>query len=536
MADVTLELRFADGGLIGVVEGNGISWQELERDAGSGTVTVPLTAPSPILSNLIKPDRIVRVLLDGAPVWEWLTRPLQRALADEQGGYITVSGPGARALLDIAMVYAVGACYLTEQRERVLGYQDVAYDTSAHPLAWSHGTQGSNPFDDQGEGGPRPHGWPVVAANAHLIWSPPPASHPIPGGHPNAAAAGVNLLWSPIFPIAASSDYLLLICADDEYDVWINGMKIGESRGAFRWRGFETYPMILCPGNYRIAVRGNNLDRTEPTGVPQSPAWVLAALCESTGAGDIITVAHATSTAWRVLAYPAGMVGLTPGHIIRILLAEATARGPTKLANVTLAFTDTHDSAGLPWALQLEIPVEVDRTSITAVLESIEAFGFDARMAPNLVLHVWNARGTDRTGTVTLNRLGNASSWSRDNAVANVLRSEGPNGPVESTHPDSINREGRYEAFYELDEMGVEAVRQRQVAGLEDILDGYEVGNVQVADEDGPSPYDAFEWGDTITTVDALAVPAAHRVSGWLGSVDNDNGALVWTVATVVQP
>lgn len=614
---VTLQLLEADGTDHGTLAGQAISWEEGERVDGRGTVTVELGHA--LLSELIKPDRIVRCKINGSGVFEWLTRPAQRSLSDQQGGRVTISGPGTKALLGIAKVYAFGGCALNDVRERVLGWQDNNFSTAAKASAHSNGTWRSKPFDTI-----RPDEFPVD--NAELI-------SPAAGARP----AGPTLMWSPTFNVTADTDYVLCISADDEYDVYIDGMKVGESRGPWNWTGYEAYPVTLCAGTHRIAARLNNLDRPNAA---TNIAWLIAALApaaadglpaaqnqqwevdvggatagtftlklsgwsvtgiaynasaqdvkdalvnnigfldatqidvtgsgtgadpwviELTGSlanmpgtlsgdgssltGGTLTINETqhggsapsiirTTDAWKVQEAPSGVVGLTPGEVIRILLEEAQARGDTKLDNVTLGFTDANDSDGNAWTSQVEIPVEVDRTSILQVVQQIERLGFDTRMATGLVFDGWNNRGADLTATVTLDKLGAGSSWSADGFLANVLRSDGPDGPVESPNAGSVTAEGRYEEFFELAEMSEEAIQARQEAALDDAEDAYQEASLEVAEEDGPMPYSDYEWGDLVTCADLLDAAVSQRVAGYALRVADRNGALTATTKTVVQ-
>lgn len=515
---VTLRLLDYAGALIGALNDvNGVSWEEKERAEGGGRLTAPVGHP--LAGELVKPDRVVQVSIDGTPVWEWLTRPISRKLADEQGGMIDVAGPGVRALLDAAKVYAIGGCTLDEQRERTIGYPDPNYNSLWLPNVVSAGTVASNPFDT-----PRPEDWPDPISHARYI-----------GAGTGNVPPGDVLLFSPFFTLDEGADMLLHVSADDEYDVWVNGMRIGQSRGPYRWRGFDVYPLLMCAGTYRIVMRIHNLDRTEATGQPNSPLWGLAALTTATGAGEIDTVRLVSDLSWRRYAYPTGMVGLTPGHAVRVLLAEAQARGFTKLDMVTLGFTDAADSAGVPWGQQVEIPVEVARTSLGEVVTAIERLGFDVRMSPGRRLDMWVSRGQDRTGNVSVTRLGAGSVWRRDNVIANVLLSEGEDRPVETSDATSVGAEGRYEAFYALEAHNDAALRDRQRTGLEDTVHGYEEATFQVADEDGPSPYADYVWGDVIAGPDLVGATADQRVAGWRADVDDDNGSVVWNVSAVKQ-
>lgn len=518
MTVVAAQLQYAWGQAIGNLDGvAGVSWEEKERAEGGGRLTVPVGHP--LAGELTRPDRIVSVAVDGTPVWEWLTRPISRKLADEQGGMIDVAGPGVRALLDAAKVYAIGGCTLDEQRERTIGYPDPAFDASGLPNVASAGTVASDPFDT-----PRPEDWPDPIMHARYI-----------GAGVGNVAPGDVLLFSPFFTLASGEDMLLHVSADDEYDVWVNGMRIGQSRGPYRWRGFDVYPLLMCPGTYRIVMRIHNLDRTEATGQPDSPLWGLCALTTATGAGEIDAVTLVSDLSWRAYAYPSGMVGLTPGHAVRLLLAEAQARGDTKLDYVTLGFTDTHDSAGVAWGQQVEIPVEVARTSFGEVVTAIERLGFDVRMSPGRVLDMWVQRGQDRTADVAVTRLGSGSVWRRDNEIANVLLSEGEDRPVETADAASVAAEGRYEAFYALEAHNDAALRDRQRTGLEDTVHGYEEATFQIADEDGPNPYEHYVWGDVVSGPDLVGAAASQRVAGWRADVDDDNGAVVWNVSAVKQ-
>jgi hypothetical protein len=86
-------------------------------------------------------------------------------------------------------------------------------------------------------------------------------------------------------------------------------------------------------------------------------------------------------------AYPTSPPGFTPGAIIRILLEEAQARGA--LADVTLGFTDSVDSASASWPVSPDVVFRVGLDGLSMLRQLAETY-VDALMAPDaLRLDAW---------------------------------------------------------------------------------------------------------------------------------------------------
>jgi hypothetical protein len=140
-------------------------------------------------------------------------------------------------------------------------------------------------------------------------------------------------------------------------------------------------------------------NQADPTDYNPTGLALRAYRCNS--AGKPLGSAEAvTSTSWKVCAYPPWAPGMTPGEVMRHVIAEAQARGA--LTGVTLNFDDTVDSAGAAWPSVTDISTKIGTDYLTFFRE-MSATYFDFWMEPaSLTLWAWakDTRGT--TTSVTL--------------------------------------------------------------------------------------------------------------------------------------
>lgn len=726
---VTLHLYEPDGTLVrNLTSARSIRWSEREGTDGSGAATFRFGDPA--LADLRVPDRIVIVRIDGTDEWAWLTRKGVRILSGrnaQNGGEVEVSGPGLRKLLSAARIYPPVDCVISEDlRERTFGVPDPNFDTSGLPNAVSFGTVASQPFATV-----RPAGMPDPTAELITFSTDP---------QPECT----YYLISPDFTVDADGTYVWCSSADDEYDDWIAGMVLGQSRGAFQWEDFDPYQVYLCAGEtFRIVKKVHNLQRTLASAnftwgvgslVPASgdgkpladntivhadttatggtftlsvdgtPTGGLAhdisatnlqtALEQIVGAGNVtvsgsgqpgrdhrvevhndatggtfqllfdgqatgniahdataatvkaavealgnvgtVTVTGAgtdadpwvitvtdpaqtsftviandsltggsgttsisttqsggepdpwiiefvgtyaytpvavggdgstltggvpgapltvstiqtgsyaapiihTDTSWKVLEVGPDGAGMNFGEMFDVALTEAQSRGVSKLDHVTTSWTGPNDSGGVAWGFEYELTVPVETTSLLDLLKQGAADGYDTRLNPDLSLDVFDERGTDRTGTVTLEHadrtigVGAGSRWEWDwDEPVNVVRSFDLQGNlIETADATSVASHGRYEDWLDLEGASAPLVGFRHQVALKDGSTPYEPARWKL--RTGVVPVDDFHWGDLVGGEDISGAVEVHRVTGWDAKVDDDNGDVEWTVETVVQ-
>lgn len=145
-----------------------------------------------------------------------------------------------------------------------------------------------------------------------------------------------------------------------------------------------------------------------------------------------------------------GFPGITPGHLSRVLVDEAIARGA--LSGVTRGYSDTLDSNNQAWDVSLD-QTERAATDLLRVHERIAEVAADVWMTPLLELRMANTRGVDRSfqtddvAPVVFRPGQNAVEVAReiDTKVVNVLLIETPAGMVERSDGPSVAEHGRME-------------------------------------------------------------------------------------------
>lgn len=237
-----------------------------------------------------------------------------------------------------------------------------------------------------------------------------------------------------------------------------------------------------------------------------------------------------------------GFAGIAPGHLSRVLIDEAIARGA--LTGVVRTYTDTDDSNNAPWAVTLD-QTERAGTDLLRIHERMAATAVDVYMKPDLSLWMVNERGIDRTlqlpdtGPVILQVADSITDLERseEGSIRNALLIESPGGFLERSDGASITEHRRREAFLSLGNIsqtdGVDRaaahVFQRSANPAADIA-------TEVLDADGKRPYVDWGIGDWILFPDADNVLTKLRVRSLTVSETQDGRPrFVPELATVTE-
>lgn len=194
----------------------------------------------------------------------------------------------------------------------------------------------------------------------------------------------------------SSDESAVLYVASESALAWTSS----ESQGDH----FETVDMVLQPGQYAVAVDTQSVWNTGGTGDGIDPILVAAATIVD-GAPDTWLLAS-NETDWVACRRDADPPdneppGPTPGAMLRYLVEEVQERNCSGWANVTLGFTDTHDSYEQPWStVVVERMLRYGSDSLWSVFSALAETGeCDTWLGPDLVLHA----APKQTGpTVTL--------------------------------------------------------------------------------------------------------------------------------------
>lgn len=242
-----------------------------------------------------------------------------------------------------------------------------------------------------------------------------------------------------------------------------------------------------------VLMTGTNVSLTGGTGF-HVDEWVRGSYAEA--------IVH-TDTSWKMLAYPATAPGMTPGHILRVLIEEARARGVGVLDNFTLDFSDALDSAGTAWSSSLSFPVSLP-ADVHRVAVMLEEMGFACDVTPALALQCWNDRGGDLSAAIVLTagtaNVTNVNAQRDETAVSNVIHYRTGEGWTENIKVTSIATRGRWEAGINLDGFtsAVEADPVVQALVI-DLADPPRTTSLEIPSEATYVPYADFNLADIIS-------------------------------------
>lgn len=355
-------------------EAFGRSWQDVHN--GEGTGRVLLADDDPDLAAVAYFD-VLRFELDGATRFAAVVERKARAsiAAGEEVDEVTeVTGRGVAAVLEDGVVYPERGLDLYPFGDtRVFNFAAADLDDTgwAAPIETTIALYGRNPV-----------GWPDPAAV--FLWDRPQL---VDGD----GLAG-DMYFRHAFTAVAGMTAEVWIDADDEYDLWLDGLPLLSDRFTPDTSGTpEKARVSLSAGEHLIAVRVANLNNLKGGLI----LTVLELAADNTTVG---VVTNTGSTGWKGLAYPAAPPGFTPGAVIRLLIDEAQARGA--LAGVTTSFSDGADTSGAAWPItaDLAFPVGAD---LLAVLKQLAETYLDWHMTPNLRLDAWAERGSTSTAAFT---------------------------------------------------------------------------------------------------------------------------------------
>jgi hypothetical protein len=333
---------------------------------------------------------------------------------------------------------------------------------------------------------------------------------------------------------------LLAVLGETRNREWLEELN-GAGSGSFEIHDLdpklEADPTLLTYGNVvrfylngvlRHGFRIEAIDRVQAGPKDDADQWLTVS-----GRGPLGILEDA-------IVYPAGGVGGVPdprvftnvasGLIIRLLIAEAQARGTT-LLGVTTDFTDTDDSNAAPFTELLTLDEEVG-VDLLRIAGRHTAMAADVWMSPNLVLHYANTRGIDRTlqlvntGPVKLH-LGH-SIKELTNAevgrITNTVLIKTPAGFLERVDLASLGNYNRREGFLSLGNVSDGPTIDKTTDALfAEVADPRASSTLELIDAVGSTPYDDFEVGDWVLAPDVTGVFTKQRVRG-LSVSETDDG------------
>lgn len=320
---------------------------------------------------------------------------------------------------------------------------------------------------------------------------------------------------------------LLAVLEDTWARSWTDQLK-GAGSGTFKVRAdhpkLQANPDLLAYGN----IARFNLDEVDRFAITIEKKN----LKQAGSAGDVdrvLTVSGRGVLAKleEAVAYPQtglggnpvrGFAGIAPGHLSRVLIDEAQARGA--LTGVVRTYTDTDDSNNAPWAESLD-QTERAGTDLLRIHERMAATAADVYMKPDLSLYMVNERGIDRTlqlpdtGPVVLYIADSIVELERDEegAIRNVLLIETPGGFLERSDGPSVAEHRRREAFLSLGNISqTDGVDRAANHVFESSANPAADIGIEVLDVDGRRPYVDWGIGDWVLAPDADGAETKYRI------------------------
>lgn len=379
-------------------------WQDVLSESGAGGFV--LQNDDPDLGDIVGDGNdLVIMRYKGQAAWTMICESYKRASVDqaEEAAEATRwSGRGHLALWERMALYpsrGVGAKPVEEDRH--FDWTASVFDDSnwkppkvvclqiTAALYWNHNspaallsggaaTNWDAEFDDN---------------TASVLWA---ANGAIVG----AVTPGI-VLGRHDFTVSTLGNYRIAALNDNVGDYYLDGQFLG-SVGSLERNGYSEqteWTVELSPGPHLLAMKVTNTDHGSPANT-YNPAGFAFAVSRIDSSGAVVsTITHSDSST-KILPYPASLPGMTPTEVVRVFLNEAVARcvpGTFDVAPLlSLAFTDTTDSAGQPVPTQADISSRVGTDGLTFLRELAGTY-LDVWMDPTtLTLYAWNigARGT----------------------------------------------------------------------------------------------------------------------------------------------
>lgn len=466
-------------------------WLQQANDVGSGLCR--LQKDHAQVASLPH-DAIVQCLIDGTPVFAWVVEPWEQVSVGEGADQLrTFSGRGTLCLWQWGIVYPALGIGRISPAYRSFDFSSPDYDDSA----WVAAEEIKQQSDTSSPWSGAPRDWPDP--DAYWIWSRAAVAGPPP------QPVGVSYFRKK-FTLADEATIAFFFTADDGFDLYLDGARVAGETVAFQWGETKRFDVFLDPGDHYLAVRAENITRASAS--TNVAGFILSGIETDEGGQTLGSVVVSTDATWATEDYPATPPGWTPGKILRTLLNEVKARDsgpqPSPLTNMTVDFSDTLDSDGVPWD-EIDISFPVRATYLDVIAQLVET-SIDVRMAPDqLVLqaYVKGGAGSDVSATV---------AFTPTNGTLTKLTHRG--SPITATHALTQYADGRwYEASRSAvvrKEVGLEAGTAESTEAVDRIADAFfdhaAVETVtpaaQVEPTSGKTPYTDFEIFDTVSVTD----------------------------------
>lgn len=374
-------------------------FNDIAYGVGAARTTIDMIDPA---VPMLQEGRLIEHRVDGQLVFTSIVEQwdLQRlAETEEVDQTCMISGRGHLAILEYGVVepliFGVGPTG-TPTMDRVFNWAAPDFNDSSWLPATEIRRQGDmiDPAGTWTQSSEYPLGWPDEDAYWIL-------TRPLGPGSPSEPKAPVGpTYFRHKFTLTERTELRVYVGADDEWEIWIDGVKHSSSAPAApeNWGRTQHVDMGLAAGEHTIGVKLVNSFR--PSIATNAAGFIAAAYTISQRTKRPDQHVFSTDRSWLGLDFPATAPGFTPGEIIRIAVEEAQARGGLQM--VSLSFTDRADSAGTPWPEVADFGTKAGTDLLTFIVGELGSTYVDVEMLPGGYLldayvkdTAWNTRNVD---------------------------------------------------------------------------------------------------------------------------------------------
>lgn len=497
----------------------GVTWQDPLNGAGQGSLQVPYDDPA---ANYLTNRNIVRFWWAGDYRYAYRIKQPTNVAVDQNGEadrWLTVAGPGVLDTLNDAVLYPEGGLSRNASDQRAFTFASAISDwyisaewVAPTGVAWTADTTARAGY---------PKDWPDPTAD--WIWDT----------SPETTDTDLKVVYfRSDFTLAADSPVCIYATADNFFDLYLNGQLIISSdiTDTLTWRRTSKYTANLPAGTYTLAARVQNAAKAWST--QANPAAFLCTVAETTSVGVLTTVVRRTDTTnW--LCRPEGSTppGWAAAQILKTFVEEAQARTVGSLTPVTFDFTATNDTDGNAWTDVADRSFAVGTTKGLDLVQQLTELAIDVQMGPDLVLHAWKHRGTDKStgaGQVVLRPALNLKQLqlATQLGITTSLLVRTPSGWIELASSNVVT-DGRYEDCLSLGNAGSDVQATAQAtAAFDDISEPVTTFTAACIPVAGATPYVDFDNGDTVLAPDGAGGSVALRVMGLTVTEDSNTGVV----------
>jgi len=393
--------------------------RQSDRLASHLTFTVDLESTADIA--LLQPRRVIKVTDGATDLGGYFVHDMPAVVAepDELPGiaYTCLSleswlGGGR---VGGAVVYPFGGVagketttVLNEYDPRRFGWHQRDYDDAGWITPNSRGTQSSpdsrlNALADQ------PAGWPDP--DAEWLWSREMFDETGEEGMADQpGTAYFRGVWTPGAGVTSGTVVRVWVTAILNWVLYVNGIPAARHQRRVRgdWRRPYVFDITVGPDPMLFALRVEGGGRPDDfvDSADGIGAFLMTVMTLDEFDQEDEVVFNTSTSNFVCLDYPETVPGVTVGFVLKRLVDEAQARGA--LPGLSYTFDDDLDSDGTAWSTELTHGWRLGST-VGWVAEQLTEFGCDFHVTSSGVLVVQAQGGTDLSGTVTLDRVEQAS-------------------------------------------------------------------------------------------------------------------------------